>query len=66
MRRFPRQGTPAASVKRLALIAIKALVSIGLIAVLATRLDYARVLSYWHELNGLWIFGAFWLFSSCK
>jgi len=52
---FPRQGTPAASVKRLALIAIKALVSIGLIAVLATRLDYARVLSYWHELNGLWI-----------
>jgi hypothetical protein len=48
-------GTPAANVNRLALIAIKAVVSIGLIAVLATRLDYARVLSYWRALNGIWI-----------
>ena len=44
--------------KRLALVAIKAIVSIGLIAVLATRLDYARVLSYWRLLNGVWILGA--------
>jgi uncharacterized protein (TIRG00374 family) len=44
--------------KRLALVAIKAIVSIGLIAVLATRLDYARVLSYWRELIGVWILGA--------
>ena len=55
---IPRQDAPAASAKRLALVAIKALVSIGLIAVLATRLDYARVLSYWHALDGIWILGA--------
>jgi uncharacterized membrane protein YbhN (UPF0104 family) len=52
---FPGQDAPTANVKRLALVAIKALVSIGLIAVLATRLDYARALSYWHALDGNWI-----------
>src|ERR1700738_5080128 len=55
---FPRQDAPTANMKRLALVAIKAIVSIGLIAVLATRLDYARVLSYWRLLNGVWILGA--------
>ena len=55
---FPARDAPTASVKRLALVAIKAVVSIGLIAVLATRLDYARVLSYWHVLDGIWILGA--------
>src|SRR3984893_11628334 len=55
---FPRQDAPTANVKRLVLVAIKALVSIGLIAVLATRLDYTRVLSYWHVLDGIWILGA--------
>src|SRR3984893_4425251 len=55
---IPRQDAPTANMKRLALVAIKAIVSIGLIAVLATRLDYARVLSYWRLLNGVWILGA--------
>jgi uncharacterized protein (TIRG00374 family) len=55
---FPPRAAPTANVKRLALVAIKAIVSIGLIAVLATRLDYARVLSYWRLLNGVWILGA--------
>jgi uncharacterized protein (TIRG00374 family) len=55
---FSPRAAPTANVKRLALVAIKALVSIGLIAVLATRLDYARVLSYWRLLNGVWILGA--------
>jgi glycosyltransferase 2 family protein len=55
---FPPRAAPTANVKRLALVAIKAIVSIGLIAVLATRLDYAHVLSYWRQLNGVWILGA--------
>jgi uncharacterized membrane protein YbhN (UPF0104 family) len=55
---FPRQDVPTATVKRLALVGIKALVSIGLIAILATRLDYARVLSFWRALDGDWILGA--------
>ena len=55
---FPPRAAPTANVKRLAQVAIKAIVSIGLIAVLATRLDYARVLSYWRLLNGVWILGA--------
>jgi uncharacterized membrane protein YbhN (UPF0104 family) len=55
---FPPRDAQAANVKRLALVAIKAVVSIGLIAVLATRLDYAHVLSYWRVLNGIWILGA--------
>jgi uncharacterized protein (TIRG00374 family) len=55
---FPPRDAATANVKRLALIAIKAVVSIGLIAVLATRLDYAHVLSYWRVLNGIWILGA--------
>ena len=55
---FPPRDAPTANVKRLALVAIKAVVSIGLIAVLATRLDYGRVLSYWRVLNGFWILGA--------
>ena len=55
---LPPRAAPTANVKRLAVVAIKAIVSIGLIAVLATRLDYARVLSYWRLLNGVWILGA--------
>jgi glycosyltransferase 2 family protein len=55
---LPPRAAPTANVKRLALVAIKAIVSIGLIAVLATRLDYARVPSYWHVLDGIWILGA--------
>jgi len=55
---FSPRAAPTANVKRLAVVAIKAIVSIGLIAVLATRLDYARVLSYWRLLNGVWILGA--------
>jgi uncharacterized membrane protein YbhN (UPF0104 family) len=55
---LPARDAPTANVKRLALVAIKAVVSIGLIAVLATRLDYARVLSYWRVLDGVWILGA--------
>jgi uncharacterized membrane protein YbhN (UPF0104 family) len=55
---FPRQDVPTATVKRLALVGMKALVSIGLIAILATRLDYARVLSFWRALDGDWILGA--------
>jgi hypothetical protein len=46
------------NLSRHAFIAIKALVSIGLIAFVAARLDYARVLSYWHALNGIWVAGA--------
>jgi glycosyltransferase 2 family protein len=41
-----------------AIVAVKALVSIGLIAFLASRLDYSRFLLYWHVLNGAWILGA--------
>src|SRR5258707_8397924 len=55
---FPPRAAATVNVKRLAVVAIKAIVSIGLIAVLATRLDYARVLSYWRVLNGFWILGA--------
>src|SRR6202048_1566364 len=55
---IPRQDAPTANMKRLALVAIKAIVSMCLIAVLAPRLDYARVLSYWRLLNGVWILGA--------
>jgi uncharacterized membrane protein YbhN (UPF0104 family) len=43
---------------RLAVTTVKALISIGLIAFLATRLNYTQVLSYWHILNGVWILGA--------
>jgi uncharacterized membrane protein YbhN (UPF0104 family) len=59
---IPRQDAPTANVKRLALVAIKALVSIGLIAVLASRLDYARVLSYWHALDGIRILAVLGIF----
>src|SRR5262245_53208677 len=44
--------------RRFAVITVKALISIGLIAFLATRLNYTQVLSYWHVLNGVWILGA--------
>jgi uncharacterized membrane protein YbhN (UPF0104 family) len=44
--------------RRLAIVAVKALISIGLIAFLATRLDYTRLLSYWRVLNSGWILGA--------
>ena len=57
---FPGEKAPKAApdFRRLAAIAVKALISIGLIAFLATRLNYAQVLSYWHVLNGVWILGA--------
>jgi glycosyltransferase 2 family protein len=44
--------------RRLAVITVKALISIGLIAFLATRLNYTQMLSYWRVLNGVWILGA--------
>ncbi len=44
--------------RALALGAVKALVSIALIAFLATRLNYTQVLAYWRVLNGVWILGA--------
>src|SRR5215467_14655988 len=44
--------------RQLAIVAAKALISIGLIAFLASRLDYSRLLSYWRVLNGVWIVGA--------
>jgi glycosyltransferase 2 family protein len=62
VRPIPRQDSPTANVKRFALVAIKALVSIGLIAVLATRLNYAHVLSYWHRLDGIWILAVLGIF----
>src|SRR5262249_12419348 len=57
---FPDQTAPKTShyVRALAVVTIKALVSIGLIAFLATRLNYTQVLSYWRVLNGVWILGA--------
>jgi uncharacterized membrane protein YbhN (UPF0104 family) len=57
---FPDEKAPKTQpdFKRLAVITVKALISIGLIAFLATRLNYTQVLSYWHELNGVWILGA--------
>ena len=45
-------------VRQLAIVAAKALISIGLIVFLASRLDYSRLLSYWRVLNGVWILGA--------
>jgi hypothetical protein len=48
------QAAPAQHVKRFALALAKALVSIGLIALLATSLDYGKVLSYSHRLEGRW------------
>jgi glycosyltransferase 2 family protein len=44
--------------RRVAIVAVKALVSIGLITFLATRLDYTRLLSYWSAFNGIWMLGA--------
>ena len=57
---FPGEKAPKAApdFRRLAVITVKALISIGLIAFLATRLNYTQVLSYWHVLNGAWILGA--------
>jgi hypothetical protein len=57
---FPGEKAPkaASDFRRLAVITAKALISIGLIAFLATRLNYTQVLSYWHVLNGVWILGA--------
>ena len=57
---FPGEKAPKAApdFRRLAVITVKALISIGLIAFLATRLNYTQVLSYWHVLNGVWILGA--------
>jgi glycosyltransferase 2 family protein len=45
-------------VRQLAVVAVKALISIGLIAFLATRLDYTKLVSYWGVLNSTWILGA--------
>src|SRR5262245_22789962 len=44
--------------RQLAIVAAKALISIGLIAFLASRLDYSRLLSYLRVFNGVWIVGA--------
>src|SRR5262245_47837883 len=57
---FPDQKAPkiAPDFRGLAVVTVKALVSVGLIAFLATRLNYTQVLSYWRVLNGVWILGA--------
>jgi uncharacterized membrane protein YbhN (UPF0104 family) len=57
---FPGQKAPktAPDFRGLAVGTVKALVSVGLIAFLATRLNYTQVLSYWRVLNGVWILGA--------
>jgi hypothetical protein len=57
---FPGEKAPKTEpdFRRLAVITVKALISIGLIAFLATRLNYTHVLSYWRVLNGVWILGA--------
>jgi glycosyltransferase 2 family protein len=57
---FPDQKVPktASDFRGLAVVTVKALVSVGLIAFLATRLNYTQVLSYWRVLNGIWILGA--------
>src|SRR5262245_20694526 len=44
--------------RQLAIVAAKVLISIGLIAFLASRLDYSQLLLYWRLLNGVWILGA--------
>src|SRR5499433_4251384 len=58
--RFPDQKAPkiAPDFRGLAVVTVKALISIGLITFLATRLNYTQVLSYWRVLNGVWILGA--------
>src|SRR5262249_60318268 len=57
---FPGEKAPKTEpdFRRLAVIIVKALISIGLIAFLATRLNYTQVLSYWRVLNSVWIMGA--------
>jgi glycosyltransferase 2 family protein len=57
---FPDQKAPktAPDFRGLAAVTVKALISIGLIAFLATRLNYTQVLSYWRVLTGVWILGA--------
>jgi glycosyltransferase 2 family protein len=57
---FPGQKArkTAPDFRALALGTVKALVSIALIAFLATRLNYTQVLAYWRVLNGVWILGA--------
>src|SRR5262249_31869708 len=58
---FPaRKGPPRTEpvFRRLAVITVKALISVGLIAFFATRLNYTQVLSYWRVLHGVWILGA--------
>jgi len=57
---FPGQELSKAEFdfRQLAIVAAKALISIGLIAFLASRLDYSRLLSYWRVVNGIWILGA--------
>src|SRR5215472_7453677 len=58
--RFSDQKAPksAADFRGLAVVTVKALVSIALIAFLATRLNSTQVLSYWRVLHGVWILGA--------
>jgi uncharacterized membrane protein YbhN (UPF0104 family) len=48
----------AEHVRRLAIVVVKALVSIGLTAFLATRLDYTKLLLHWRALDGAWILAA--------
>jgi uncharacterized membrane protein YbhN (UPF0104 family) len=58
--RFPGQKAPktAPDFRGLAVVTVKALVSVGLIAFLAMRLNYTQVVSYWRVLSGVWILGA--------
>jgi len=65
---FPGQKArkTAPDFRALAVGAVKALVSIALIAFLATRLNYTQVLSYWRVLNGSWILARWqFYFSRC-
>ena len=57
---LPSQGAlqTGQDFRRIAIVAVKALISIGLITFLATRLDYTRLLSYWSAFNGIWVLGA--------
>jgi glycosyltransferase 2 family protein len=59
---FARRNASTASVKRIVLMAVKALVSLGLIALLAPRLDYGRVLSDSQPLHGIWILAVLAIF----
>jgi glycosyltransferase 2 family protein len=46
------------SLKRRAIVFFKALISIGLIVFLVTRLDYPALISYWRRFDVIWVVGA--------